>query len=276
MEEITISYAPELQRLLDMRRLATEAKDAIAQFQHAKCLLKSKQKDMRKKAFSTFKTLANQSCTMLQNDARYMLGVCYENGYGIQKSYPRAIRWYKMVDHSIGSDLRPSIDFSDAEFNKKFEALLDELDNQEIAPELVECMIDAAEGGDVEAQNFLIDLYEYGDKYRKPDYTKAAYWTKRAAENGDVDAMDQLGRMYYYGQGGVERNFRKGLDLMEQAARQGSASSAYHLGRHDEKITAYKKAAEWFRLYAELEIKRRNKRLGWNPAEQNKPDTDQK
>lgn len=267
----TITYAPELQRIIDLWHCATDLNDANAQFDLAKCLLKSKQMDVRKKAFALFKKLSNQSYTTVQTDARYILGICYENGYGIQKSYPRAIRWYKMVGCNIGNDLHPMSEFSDDEFNKKLNAALDELDNREIAPELVDCMIDAAEGGDVEAQKYLIDLYEYGDRYRKPDDKKAAYWTERAAENGDVEAIDRLGRMYYYGQEGVERNFRKGLDLMEEAALRGSSSSAYHLGRHYEKMTANKKAAKWYRRYAELEIKRRNKRLGRNPAGQMKP-----
>ena len=261
-----ITYAPELQRLIDLWHRATDLNDANAQFNLAKCLLKSKQMDVRKKAFSTFKKLATQSYTTVQTDARYMLGICYENGYGISKSYPRAIHWYKMVGYNIGNDLRPKNKASKDKINKEIDKLLDELDNRKIAPEVVDCLIDAAESGDVEAQKYLMGLYQYGDRHMKPDEEKAAYWAERAAENGDTEAMDQLGRMYYYGQG-VERNFRKGLDLMEMAAEHGSASSAYHIGRHYEKMTANKTAAKWFRLYAELEIQHRNKRLGRNPAE---------
>lgn len=258
----TITYAPELQRLIDLRHRAENLNDVNAQFDLAKCLLKSKQPGIRKKAFSTFKKLANQGYTTAQTDARYMLGICYENGYGITKSYSRAIRWYKMAGDNIGSDLHSNIDFSDYEFNKKLDAALDELDSNKITPELVDCIMDAAESGDVDAQKYLMDLYKYGDGDMKADKAEAAYWTEKAAKNGDVEAMAQLGRMYYYGQG-VERDLRKGRDLMENAAEQGSASAAYTLGRHYERMTSTKKAAAWFRKYAELEIKRRNKQLGW-------------
>lgn len=268
MAEIIIIYTPELQRLI------TESNDANAQFYLAKYLLESKQKDERKKAFSLFKKLANQSYTTVQTDARYILGVCYENGYGITKSYPRAIRWYKMVHHNIGNDLFNDKAFEDR-INKEIDKLLDELDNREIAPEVVDYLIDAAESGDVEAQKYLMELYQYGDRTIKPNEEEAAYWAERAVENGDEEAMDQLGHMYYYGQG-VERNFRKGLDLMEMAAERGYANSAYFIGRHYEKMTANRTAVKWFRLCAELEIKQRNKRLGRNPTEQMKLNEGQK
>lgn len=263
MNEI-ITYSPELQRLMDLCRRANERNDDNAQFDLAKILIRisSKNSVSQKKAFSIFKKLATQSYTPVQTDARYMLGVCYENGYGIQKSYPRAIRWYKMVGGSIGNDLLPLYKPFEDKISRELDKMLEGFENRVVTPEMMDFLIQAAENEDVEAQKRLSELYTFGDRYRKPNDEEAAYWLARAAENGDVDAMDQLGRMYYYGQGGVERNFRKGLDLMELAAERGSASSAYHLGLHQEKMKAYRKAAAWFRKYAQSEIRQRNKRLG--------------
>ena len=258
----TITYSPEFQRLIDLLRHAADPSNTTAQFDLAKVYLKCKDRELWKKAFSIFKKLANQNYTTVQTDAQYMLGICYENGYGITKSYPRAIRWYKMIGHSIGNDLRPLYKTFEEKINKELKAVLDEFGCEKITPEIVDCIIDAAESGDVDAQKYLMNLYKYGDGDIKADNEEAAYWTEKAAENGDVEAMAQLGRMYYYGQG-VERDFRKGRDLMENAAEQGSASAAYTLGRHYERMTATKKATEWFRKYAELEIKSRNKKLGW-------------
>lgn len=258
----TITYSPEFQRLIDLLRRAADPSDTIAQFTLAKVFLKCKNRELWKKAFSTFKKLANQNYTTVQTDAQHMLGICYENGYGITKSYPRAIRWYKIVGHNIGNDLSPMYKTFEDKINKELEAALDDLGSKKITPEIVDCIIDAAESGDVDAQKYMMDLYKYGDGNIKADNEEAAYWAEKAAENGDVEAMAQLGRMYYYGQG-VKRNLRKGLDLMEKAAEQGSASAAYTLGRHYERMTATKKAVEWFRKYAELEIRSRNKKLGW-------------
>ncbi len=258
----TITYTPEFKRLINLLRHAAEPNNVTAQFDLAKVYLKCKNVELWKRAFSTFKKLGNQSYTTVQTDARYMLGICYENGYGITKSYSRAIKWYKMIGSSIGNDNSYVCKPFQEEINKRIDAILDEFSSKRITPEIVDCIIDAAESGDVDAQKYLMGLYEDGDGDIKADDEEAAYWTEKAAKNGDIEAMAQLGRMYYYGQG-VERDLRKGRDLMEYAAEQGSASAAYTLGRHYERMTSTKKAAAWFRKYAELEIKHRNKQLGW-------------
>lgn len=258
MKEI-ITYAPQLQRFFDLWHRAHDLTDAAAQFALAKIYLKSKQQDTVKKAFALFKKLANQDYTTAQTDAQYMLGQCYENGYGIQKSYPRAIRWYKMAGLNVGHDVCNAMG---QQLHKELEAALNTPEGGEITPEMVDFIIDEAESGDVRAQKYLMNLYQCGDGPIEANDEQAAYWTQKAAENGDAEAIAQLGRMYYYGQG-VERNLRKGLDLMEEAAEKGSDSSAYTLGRHYERMTATKKAAEWYRIYAEAAIKRRNKQLGW-------------
>lgn len=259
MEKIT--YAPALQAVLDLWHRADNPDDAASQYALARLLMKSSQLDMVKKAFALFKKLANQDYTRVQTEARYMLGVCYENGYGIQKSYPRAIRWYKLAVNNINDDLGPYFKVYEKKLRKALDVTLDELCDRPTPQELMDCMTDAAEGGDLQAQKFLMNLYRYGDRDREPDEAEAAYWTKRAAESGDADAMDELARIYYFGKG-VKRDLRKGLDLMEMAAGRGCPSSADFLGGHYEKMKAYKRAAEWYRLYAALKIQKRDRQLG--------------
>lgn len=258
MEKIT--YAPALQTVLDLWHRANETNDAPSQYALAKILMKSSQPEIVKKAFTLFKKLANLDYTCVQTDAQYMLGVCYENGYGIQKSYPRAISWYKMAVNNVSNDLGPFYRDYMSKLRKALDTTLDELCDRPTPQELVDCMTDAAEGGDLQAQKFLMKLYRYGDKDREPDAAEAAYWTERAAESGDVEAIDQLGRMYYFGEG-LERNLQKGRDLMVLAAERGSPSSAYFLGRHYEKMSANKRAVEWYRLCVELEIQDRDRKL---------------
>lgn len=254
----TITYAPELQRLTELFRRAADPGNAAAQFDLAKAFLKCENRKLWKKAFSTFKKLANQDYTTVQTDAQYMLGICYENGYGIAKSYPRAIRWYKRAVPSANNELCKA--FGD-EIYKALDAAMDEFDSRKITPEAVDCMIDAAESGDVDAQKHLMDLYKYGARYIEADNEEAAYWAEKAAENGDAEAMAELGRMYCDGKG-VERDLRKGLDLLEKAAELGSGSATGDLGWQYEKMKEAKKAAEWFRKDAEWAINRRNKALG--------------
>ncbi len=226
MEE-TITYAPALRGLVDLWHRAEDPEDAAAQFALARVLMKSGRPDTVKRAFTLFKKLANGGYTGVQTEARYMLGLCYENGRGIQKSYPRAIRWYKLAGDNVPNDLRPLYKANEDRLNRELDAALD-----------------GYEGG-----------------YAPPDAAEAAYWTGKAAANGDVEALAELGRMYYYGEG-VERDLRRGRDLMELAAKRGSAASAYALGKHYEKMKANRRAAEWYRRYAALKIRERDRLLG--------------
>lgn len=265
-----LTYSPELQQFIDVYHLAYDSGDATAQFALAKILIKSNEPNARKNAFATFKKLANHNYTTVQTDARFMLAVCYENGYGIRKNYPLAIKWYKIVGCSVSDDVNYAYKkYKECKeiIDKRMDKAIEEFKKRKITtPEMLGFLIESAESGDVAAQKQLMNLYKFGDKNIEVDEEEVAHWAQKAAKNGDAQAMDELGRMYYYGQG-VERNFRKGLDLMELAANKGELSSAYHLGRHHEKIKAYKKATEWYRLYAQLELKYRNKSLGREDSE---------
>ena len=267
MNEI-ITYSPELQRLLDTWQLATNSNDTTAQFNLAKCLLKSKQKTALKKAFVLFKGLANQSYTTVQTDAQFMLGKCYENGYGITKSYQQAIRWYEKAGENVGYDMAPiceafdkMVDENDGDVDKT----IDEIIFGEITPELIDCITESANGGDVEAQMYLMDLYNLGCGYIEPNHEKFIYWTQRAAENGSAKAMDKLGHIYYYGYS-VEQDDKTALYWLENAATQGEEASAHLLGKHYKSRKNYKEAVKWYRKYAELKIKWRNNRLGRKTA----------
>ena len=278
MKEI-ITYSPELQNFLDMWHHATDLNDAIEQFKLAKILLKSKQKSTVKKAFDIFKKLANQNYTTLQTDARYMLGICYENGYGIQKSYPRAIRWYEKAEKNISEDLIRNPDLVGDAAQKALQEKInggdidetfDEILYGKITTELIDCITEASENGDVESQKYLMDLYDGGAGHIEENQDESAYWTQKAAENGDTKAMGKLGERYYYGRG-VERDFKTAFYWLKKATAQGCESSAHLLGVHYNSFKNYKEAVKWYRAYALLRIKWRNKRLGWEKERPTKP-----
>ena len=279
MDEM-ITYSPELQSLIDTWHRATDLNDANAEFDLASVLLKSKQKTALKKAFALFKKLAKQDYTTVQTDARYMLGRCYENGYGIQKSYQRAIQWYEKAVKNISEDLINNPDpVGDAAHKALEKALEEEYDIDEalddilygkITPEILDCLTDAAESGDVDSQKYLMDLYDLGYGRIKPDEEECAYWAQKAAENGDIEAMGKLGNHYYFGSG-VERDFKKAFYWLEKAAALGCESAVYRLGAHYKSFNNYKEAVKWYRAYAWLRIKWRNNRLGWEKGRPSKP-----
>lgn len=270
MKEI-ITYSPELQHLFDMWKRATDSDDAAAQLYLAKLYLNVKQENTNKKAFVLLKKLANQDYTKIQTDAQFMLAKCYENGYGIQKSYPRAIRWYEMAADNVVNDLINNPDPMGDTANKALEKTienqnideaLDEILFGKITPELINCITESAYSGDVEAQIYLMNLYNLEGGYIEEDIKKCAYWTETAAKNGNTEAMENLGNMYYYGKG-VKQDYKSALYWLEKATSQGAEYSCYLLGKYYELQKQYKESAKWYRTYAERKIKWRNKRLGW-------------
>ena len=267
-----ISYSPKFQRLLDLWHRANDLNDAKAQFELASCLLKIKQKSTQQKAFTLLKNLAHKSYTTVQTDAQYMLGICYENGHGIGKSYQRAIRWYEIAGNNIVYDLANNPDpvgeaaneaLENAVEGKNFDEALDEIIFGRITTDSVASMTEAANDGNVEAQIYLMKLYRLGGGDIEADSEECAYWTARAAENGNTEAMYELGRKYFYGFV-VEQDYQKALYWLKKAALQGEEYSAYCLiGEYYKSQKQYKEAVKWYRKYAELKIKWRNNRLGW-------------
>lgn len=206
---------------------ATDSNDVNAQFYLACCFVKSEKNSTQKKTFAFFKKLAKQERrTALQTDAQYMLAYCYENGYGITKSYPQACKWYEKAYISANCDVYRVFE---EKINRELEAVLDEPDHYEIAPEALRCITEAAEGGDLESQKCLMMLYQFGSRCIEANDEKVAYWAERAADNGDRDAMYEIGNMYLYGKGD-NRNPEKSFYWLEKSAELGNHNSAYLLG----------------------------------------------
>lgn len=253
MKEI-ITYSPELQYLMKLWQRANNSNDTNAQFNLAKFYLNIERGNASKKAFDLLKKLANQSYTPIQTDAQFMLAQCYENGYGVTKNYQQACKWYEKAYINANNDIYKAFE---EKIGKELDAVLDKPDNNEITFEFIDCVTEAAECGDIDSQKYLMELYQFGGGCVEPDNEKVAYWAERAAENGDKDAMYEIGSMYLYGRG-VNRNPEKSFYWLEKSAELGNHKSAYLLGTQYYSQKQYKKAVEWHRLSAELNIKRRN------------------
>lgn len=258
-----IIYAPAVQKLFDMWHHANDLNDVNAQFYLARCFMKSEQKSLQKKVFAVFKKLANQERrTIVQTNAQYMLAQCYENGYGITKSYPQAIKWYRKTYISANCDVHRVFE---EKINKEIEVALDEPDRKEITPEALRCITEAAEGGDLQSQKCLMRLYQFGEGDIEEDEEEYAYWAERAAENGDAEAMRKIGNMYLNGRG-VKQNCKKALYWLEKATAQGEADAAFSIGCYYDSQKQYKAAVKWYRICAELRIDWRNKKLSGKTA----------
>lgn len=270
--EEKIIYSPEFQHFLDLWQSATKSNDPAAQFTVAWCLLKSKQNSVQKKSFSFFKQLAHNRYTPVQTDSQFMLATCYQNGFGIQKNYQRAIRWYLIAEKNISNDLVYNPDPIGEQASKTLEEIIKDKDLDEAIDEVlfgntdsesIDGITEAAEEGNIEAQKYLMSLYNLGSKNISCDKEKEMYWVQKAAESRDIEAMTKLGCLYYYGDG-VEKDIHLGLYWLQEAAKLGSELACKTLGDYCQLQKQYKEAAAWYRLYTEIRIKWRNKRLGWN------------
>ena len=268
-EPITLS--PEFSHLLDLLR-GDRSGDPTAQYDLAALLLKNGTPENRKKAVARFRELARGTYTTSQTNAQFMLGWCYENGFGVSKSYPSAIRWYKNAVNNIGrNDLTRNPDpvgeraykrLTELTEGRDFDEALDEILFDKTTDESVDCVADAAEAGDVESQEYLMDLYSLGTKDVPEDKEKALYWAQKAAENGSVKAMEFLANAYYTGRN-VPKNVPLGLYWFEKASQNGSKDAPGAIAGYLNAQKRYKEAVAWYRVYAERKIEYRNWRLGW-------------
>ena len=261
MEEI-INYSPELKYLMKLWQRATDLNDVNAQFNLARLYLNMKQENANKKAFSLLKKLVNKSHAIIHTDAQFMLAQCYENGYGITKSYKQACKWYEKAYINANNDIYEALE---EKINEELDAILDKPDNSEITSEIVDCITEAAECGDVDSQKYLMELYQFGSRCIEANDEKVAYWAERAAENGDSQAMCKIGGMYLNGRG-VKQNCKKALYWLEKATAQGEADAACSIGYYYNLQKQYKAAAKWYRTGAELRIDWRNKKLSGKTA----------
>lgn len=257
MKEI-INYTPELNYLMKLWQLANNSNDTNAQFNLARLYLNMKQENANKKAFALLKKLVNKSHTIIQTESQYMIAQCYENGYSITKSYKQACKWYEKAYINANNDIYEALE---EKINEELDAVLDKPDNSEITSELFDCITQAAEGGDVDSQKYLMELYQFGSRCIEANDEKVAYWAERAAENGDSQAMCKIGGMYLNGRG-VKQNCKKALYWLEKATAQGEADAACSIGYYYNLQKQYKTAAKWYRTGAELRIDWRNKKLG--------------
>ena len=141
--------------------------------------------------------------------AQNKLGICYNNGNGVQKSYKRAAYWYQKsanqgyiwamdnlgwyYEHGNGVDK----DYTQA----------------------VYWYSKSAEQGCANACNNLGRCYEYEYGVEK-DYDQAVYWYRKAAEGGNAYGMNNLGECYYSGNG-VEQDYEQAIQLYYKAAKKG-------------------------------------------------------
>ena len=118
-----------------------------------------------------------------------------------------------------------------------------------IDPEKIQTL---ANPGDVEAQNDLGSMYQFGDGVPQ-DYQKSVNWYKKAATQGSSLAKVNLGYMYDLGLG-VSQNKEKAIVLYSEAANAGEPRGMINLAEMYRKGNGIEQSND--RAYMWLEIAR--------------------
>ncbi len=176
-------------------------------------------------------------------EQHYLLGLCYQNGTGVEKDEAEAARLFKLATDQ---------GYAKAQFSLGvcYENGAGVEKDEDEAARLYEL---AAGQKHARAQCFLGLCYTYGRGVEK-DEAEAARLYKLAAEQGDAAAQRNLGVCYAFGEG-VEKDEAEAARLYRLAADQGHARAqcnlgiCYHLGEGVEKdeaeaVRLYKLAAE--------------------------------
>ena len=152
-----------------------------------------------------FKTLLRERVKAGDPEFQCQVGVCYYWGYGIEKNYIEAMKWFKLAAAQGHAEAENDIGilFSGG------------LGVEEDHKEAVKWFELSAKRGDVGAQYNLAYNYEIGRGITQ-DYKEAVRFYNLSAEQGYWAASYNLGKLYFVGQG-VEQDLVKAKACYEQA-----------------------------------------------------------
>ena len=134
--------------------------------------------------YSTAFALYSLAAEKGQAKAQIGLGICYEEGVGIEKNLTKAVEWYTKAAEQGNATAQCNLGFC--------------YDNgsgvEQNLAKAVEWYTKAAEQGYVMAQFTLGFCYEHGTCV-ETDLAKAVEWYTKAAKQGDITAREALGRL---------------------------------------------------------------------------------
>ena len=133
-----------------------------------------------------------------------------------------------------------------------YDSVVSALEYRKHELEVVQGVIAAAEGGDIEAMYKLALYYQYGTTGLEQNNQKGLDNLRRAADGGHVPAMVELGNSYNYAQFDLQEDDGIALDWYRRAADQGDESANYKIGEFYENGCGgleanIETAKEWYR-----------------------------
>jgi len=189
-------------------------------------------------------------------DAQNLIGVCYKNGFGVEKDYSKAIYWYQKAANQGNALAQNDLGLC---YDNGEGVVVDHL-------KAIYWYQKAADQGNATAQYNLGDSYMQGIGVEKDD-SKAFYWFQKAADQGYVLAQINVGSCFRIGLG-VEKNYTKAVYWYQKAANQGNALAQSNLGWMYETGNGVTKninqAIEWYTKAADQGYSPIMNTLGWH------------
>lgn len=141
-------------------------------------------------------------------ESQFMLGICYDHGYGTEKDLSLAAQWYKKAAEQ---------GYANAVYKLGYCYCYGQgvAKDEKLAKEYYE---KAASDGHKYAQHALGVCYLYGTG-TKIDHAKAVKWLKKSVEQGLAKGMFELANCYLKGKG-VRKNEAEAVSLLKKAAAQ--------------------------------------------------------
>ena len=143
------------------------------------------------------------------------LGICYYKGEGVQQDYQQAVYWYQKAAEQGYAAAQTNLGIC-------YECGYGVKKNFRQAANWYQ---KAAEQGNADAQFFLGCCYA-----RQIDYQQAVYWYKKAVEQGHAGAQNNLGMSYEWGDG-VLKDIQQAIYWYRKAAEQGQEYAIKRLKR---------------------------------------------
>ncbi len=171
------------------------------------------------------------------------LGICYENGRGVEKDLTKAVELYRKSAEQGDKIAQNNLGLC-YEYGKSVEKDL---------TEATYWYEKAAIQGHVSAQNNLAKCYsQLGFKNQNPQ--KTYYWYKKSADQGDSVGQYELGNCYYSGRG-IKQDLSEAVFWYRKSAEQGNKHAQERLGRCYENGEGIEedesKAFFWYKKLAE-------------------------
>ena len=199
-------------------------------------------------------SLLSQASQQGNTTGNFYLGICYENGVGVNKDETKAINYYYTAANAGHAVAQSTVGWAylwgmyglDVNYSEAYK------------------YVNAAiEQGEPQAYKIMGDIYRYGLGITEDNYT-AVEWYRKASEAGNIPATNLLAEMYIWGLG-VVQDKTKGYHLYKAAADADDLNGFAGLGLCYENgygviknmhnaVTYYKKAAERGQNYSRYRL----------------------